>query len=306
MKRFARKGARAAVLAVVGATAIAACGSSGGSSSSTAGLHPSGAFGKVPAETGTPHGGTVTVAASPGTSANWILPLITGADNSVFTVTDFDYQLYRPLYFTQNGVSPTVNAAMSLANTPHWSNGNKTVTIPLKSNYKWSDGTPISSKDVLFWYDVMKAAIKICPANWADYTPGLGIPDEVSSVTAPNASTVVFTYKKAVNPSWAQENQIAAIQPMPAQAWSKTSATGPTVDFTNPANAAKIYNFLAGQSKQLSTYATNPLWQVVDGPYKLSSFTTSNGAFVMKPNSKLRRPARQGLPERAAGAVHLR
>ena len=40
---------------------------------------------------------------------------------------------------------------MSLANDPTWSNGNKTVTFTLKSNYKWSDGQPITSKDVLFW-----------------------------------------------------------------------------------------------------------------------------------------------------------
>jgi peptide/nickel transport system substrate-binding protein len=284
MMRFARSGATMAVLAVAGATALAACGSST-SSSSTAGLKPSGAFGTVPAATGTPHAGTVKVAAPPSTSANWILPLITGADNSVFTVLSFDYEMYRPLYFTVEGVKPVVNPSMSLANTPKWSNGDKTVTITLKSNYKWSDGTAITSKDVAFWYDLMKAAIKISPANWADYTPGLGIPDEVSSMTTPNSSTVVFNYKKAVNPSWAVEDQLGAIQPMPAQVWSKASASGPTLNFTNPANAAKIYNFLAGQSKALSTYATNPLWQVVNGPYKLTSFNTTTGAYTMKPNS---------------------
>src|SRR6202034_927082 len=31
-------------------------------------------------------------------------------------------------------------------------------------------------------------------------------------------------------------------------------------------------------------YATNPLWQVVNGPYKLTSFTASTGAFTMVPN----------------------
>ena len=35
---------------------------------------------------------------------------------------------------------------------------------------------------------------------------------------------------------------------------------------------AKIFNFLTAQAKSLSTYATNPLWQVVDGPYKLTAY----------------------------------
>jgi peptide/nickel transport system substrate-binding protein len=46
----------------------------------------------------------------------------------------------------------------------------------------------------------------------------------------------------------------------------------------------KIFNFLTAQSKSLSTYATNPLWQVVDGPYKLSAYNTTTGAFTMVPN----------------------
>ena len=41
---------------------------------------------------------------------------------------------------------------MSLANDPVWSNGDTTATITLKSNYKWSDGQPITSRDVLFFY----------------------------------------------------------------------------------------------------------------------------------------------------------
>ena len=89
---------------------------------------------------------------------------------------------------------------MSLADAPKWSNGNKTVTITLKSDYKWSDGKPITSQDVLFWIDMMKAAIKESPANWANYTPGLGIPDQLASTTTPNSKTLVINLKTAVQP----------------------------------------------------------------------------------------------------------
>jgi len=56
------------------------------------------------------------------------------------------------------------------------------------------------------------------------------------------------------------------------------------VDFTTPAGAAKIYKFLSAQSLKLSTYATNPLWQVVDGPFKLNQFNASTDANTMVPN----------------------
>jgi peptide/nickel transport system substrate-binding protein len=283
-----------AVFAAVGAMALAACGKS--TNSSSVALGPQGAFGKVPAATGTAHAGTVTFAAPPGTAPTWILPMITAATNSVYTVLSFDYEMWRPLYWFVNGVSPAETKSMSIADDPVWSNGDKTVSITLKSNYKWSDGQPVTSKDILFWWDEMKAALKESPANWAAYTPGLGIPDEVSSISAPSATTVVMNLKKAVNPTWFFQDEIGDIQPMPAHAWAKDSANGPILNFANPANAKKIYNYLAGQSKPSASWATNPLWQVVDGPYKLSQFNVTTGAFTMTPNASYGGPHSKIVP----------
>ena len=50
---------------------------------------------------------------------------------------------------------------MSIANPPVYSNGDKTVTISLKSSYKWSNGQPITANDMLFFIDLVKAAIKV-------------------------------------------------------------------------------------------------------------------------------------------------
>ena len=66
---------------------------------------------------------------------------------------------------------------------------------------------------------------------------------------------------------------------------AKASASGPTLDYTNPANAKKIWDFLNAQSKSVNTYATNPLWQVVYGPYKLTAFNATTGSFTMAPNA---------------------
>jgi peptide/nickel transport system substrate-binding protein len=61
--------------------------------------------------------------------------------------------------------------SMSIANTPTYSNGDKTVTISLKSSYKWSNGQPITANDLLFYIDLIKAAIKESPANWEATCP---------------------------------------------------------------------------------------------------------------------------------------
>ena len=281
-------------LVLAGVTALAACSSSGSSTtasgSSTAGT--SGAFagqiGSVPAEaTGAEHAGTITVASLTTNAPTWILPIVPGANNSVFNNYEFGYQMYRPLYWLVNGVEPTETASMSLANEPTWSNGDKTVSITLKSNYRWSNGKALTSQDVLFWYYLLKAAVKESPANWAPYTPDLGIPDDVASVSAPSATTVTFNLKTAVNPEWFMEDMIGVIQPLPSGSWDIDATGGkPVTDWaTNPADAQKIYDYLAAASKSLSTYATNPLWQVTDGPYQLTSYTPSNGAFTMKPST---------------------
>jgi peptide/nickel transport system substrate-binding protein len=288
MSRIAPPSARVAALAVACLTALAACSSSassskGGSNAPSAVL--GGAFGTIPAAaTGPQHAGTITWAESPGTAPTWILPLVTSAADSTNDIDYFEWEMWRPLYWFSNGVEPTQTPAMSLAEPPVWSNGDTTATITLKSSYKWSDGQPLTSADVVFFFDEVKAAIKEDPANWGPYSPGLGIPDEVASVTAPNASTVVFTMTKPVNPSWFYDDELSSVIPMPAHAWARASAGGPLLDYSVPANAAKIYNWLSKESMSLSTYVSNPMWHVVDGPYTLTAFDSSTGAYTLTPN----------------------
>jgi peptide/nickel transport system substrate-binding protein len=300
--RFARPGARIAALAMLTAVATAACGSSSNSSGPSSNSD-AGAFGKIPAAaTGAEHAGTITWAEAPGYTPTWILPLYTSAADAINDINEFEALMWRPLYWFANGVEPSLTPSMSLAGTPTWSNGDKTVSMTMKSNYKWSDGKPLTSRDVLFWFDEVKAALKENSANWGPYSPGLGIPDEVASVTTPSASTVVFQLKKAVNPGWFWDDELSAVIPMPSADWARASAGGPLLDFTVPANAKKIYDYLAAASKSESTYASNPLWQVVDGPYKLSAFNSGTGAFTMAPNATYGGPhatkisALQGIP----------
>jgi peptide/nickel transport system substrate-binding protein len=270
-----------AACAVAGALALAACSksNSAGSVAST-----TGAFGSVPPASGTPHAGTITWAESPGSSPTWIFPVTPGANFSVTTTSSFQYEMWRPLYWYGDGVRPTLVPSMSLADPPVYSNGDKTVTIRLKTSYRWSDGQPVTSKDALFFIDMVRAAVRESGSNWGQYAPNIGLPDQVVSASTPNATTLVLQLNKAVNPGWFTADGLYYIQPIPVHAWARDTPGGPLLDFTNPANAKKIYDFLAKASGSTGTYATNPLWQVVDGPYRLTAFNNTTGAYTMAPN----------------------
>jgi peptide/nickel transport system substrate-binding protein len=300
MRRMAHRNSKMVAAAMAGAAALAGCsGSSGGPLATSFG----GAFGTIPAAAAGPqHAGTVTWAERAGQGPTWILPLVDSVDSGVNNVTEFEYEMWRPLYWFGNGVEPAQVPRMSLAGPPVWSDGDKTVAVTVKSSYRWSTGQPVTARDVLFWFDEVKAAISESPADWAGYTPGVGIPDQVASVTTRGASTVVFSLKKPADPGWFWEDELSQVVPMPSAAWARASAGGPLLDFTVPANAKKIYNYLAAASKSLSTYTANPLWRVVDGPYKLSAFNGSTGAFTLTPNAAYGGPragkmsAVQGVP----------
>ena len=291
--KFARKAPVFAALATTSVLLLAACGggSSGGSSGSSgssgnAGTAITGGFGSVPAASGEPKAGqTINIAQQPNTAPTWIFPVIPAANSSVYTAFDFINLMWRPLYWSPVGTEQKIDPTLSIGNTPVWSNGNKTVTLTLKTNYKWPNGQAVNSKDVLFGFYMIKAAVKENPSNFGNYVAGLGIPDQVTSITAPNATTVKMTLNKPVNPVWFLDNELGLINPMPAYAWSKTSANGPIVDFTNPAKAKAVYDFLAAQSKQVTKYTTDPLWKVTDGPYNLTKFNNTTGEYAMTPNA---------------------
>jgi peptide/nickel transport system substrate-binding protein len=271
----------AAAIVAAGALALSACGSS---SAKTSGVKvaPNYSYGSIPAQSSSiVNGGTVNVAEQPGADPNWIFPITPAANSSVYVAFAFQDLSWRPLYFFPTGSNWTVDYPKSIASAaPAVSNGGKTFTIDLKSTWKWSNGTPVTSSDVLFDFDLLKAAVKESAANSGGYTPGQW-PDNVTSMTAPTPTTLVVTFDKTYNPSWASQYEIAGFtQPLPSTQWNLDATGGaPVTDWnTNPADAKKIYDYLAAQSKSLSTYATNPLWQTVDGPYKISAYNTSTGA----------------------------
>jgi peptide/nickel transport system substrate-binding protein len=282
MTTFAKKYIGGVALAAASVLALGACSGGSGPPGSRAVTQP-GSIGLIPAPgTATGKAGSIRYALPPGAAPNWILPMPTASTNYVYNVFTFQWEMWRPLYYAPDGSTPAIDSALSLANLPVMSNGDKTMSITLKP-WKWSNGRTLSSKDLEFTFDEIEAAVKESPANWAAYRPGQ-FPSTIVSMSTPSASTLVVNLKSPVNPTWLAEDIIDA-PVMPSAVWAKDSANGPILDFTNPAKATLIFNYLAAQSGSVSTYATNPLWQTVDGPYRLSSFNGATGAFTMVPNT---------------------
>jgi len=280
--------AGAAALLAVG---VAACRSS---SSTSASASPSSAVAAVPS-------GIATVALPAGVTFNWIWPYIPQTAANEYNIEDFEMLLYRPLYyFGDNGDSVAVNYPISVANAPAYSDGGKQVTVPMKG-WKWSDGEAVSAQDVIFWLNMMRAE----SANYDGYAPGL-LPDNLASYTATSPTILVLKLKSAVSSIWFTYDQLAEITPMP-MAWDVTAAGakagsgGCTTDSAKDkwAKCVAVFKFLTAQAKDVRTYATNPIWRVVDGPWTLSSFNT-NGNVTFVPNK-----AYSGTPKPELAAVTM-
>ena len=265
---------RLAGVAVVVATALLAVGCSSSSTPASS--------------SGTPvKGGTVTWALPPSTTNNWIFPFYAITNASVYNGEQFQWLMYRPLYMFGNNTNTNVgiNYPLSPANPPVYSNGGKTVTITMKG-WAWSNGEHVDANSVKFFLNMTMAE----KANWYAYAPTL-LPDNVTSVTA-SGNTLTLQLNKAYSSTWYTYNQLAELTPMP-EAWDVTSAgatSGSGGCLTDSAadgwaKCKAVWAFMTAQSKIANTYATNPLWQVVDGPWKLSAFSTTGNA-TMVPNPK--------------------
>ena len=258
------------------AVAAAACSSNGGTTNN----------GGAAATGGTPQkGGTATYALPPSTTPNYIFPFASSTYFSVVNAEYFQYLMYRPLYWFGNGSSPTMNTGLSSAEAPQFK-GNQ-VTIHLK-NWKFSNGESVDANSVLFWIHMLQA---VATSDWGAYVPG-GFPSNVSGVKAVNATTITMTMNKSYNPQWFTYNELSQITPMP-MAWDKT-ASGPSHCTTTVSDCAKVYAYLDSQSKNLSGYASSPIWSIVDGPWKLDSFN-SDGNSTFVPNKSYSGPNKPHL-----------
>jgi len=156
----------------------------------------------------------------------------------------------------------------------------------------------------VFWMNLLEASVSPAAASvgstsapgpgWGAFVSG-GFPNNVVSFAATGTYTLTFHLNASYDPTWYLYNELSQITPLPQPSWDRLSATGAVGNYdeqgigTGTSGALGVSQFINLQSESTSTYGTNPMWQVVDGPYKLSQYTTA-GFVKMVPNTKYSGP----------------
>jgi peptide/nickel transport system substrate-binding protein len=237
---------------------------------------------------------------SPNTVITFAEPAGQGTAAFIFPMTGPQYfneaddqglyaHLWQPLYWTgsssQSGDMST-QESLSIANPPVYSDNNHVVTVSLK-HYMWSDGVPVTCRDVEMWMNLWRANPDV---NFGLTIPGV-TPNIVSAGNiCPNPYTVVFHISGNWSPAFITGNVLDFIVPLPQHAWDKTSLTGAIGNYDETtAGAESVYKFLYAQGAIVKTFTTNPLWKVVDGPWKLTQMT-QQGELTFVRNAKFSGP----------------
>jgi peptide/nickel transport system substrate-binding protein len=255
-------------------------------------LVPSSSTGNGAAASSRVPGGTATIALTAADGQfNFIYPMLNFNSDTTANVTYSEYLMWRPLYWFGSPSNAGVNESESLAEAPSvtTSGGTTTAVIQLKS-YHWSDGTALTSRDVEFWIDLLRAGKE----NFWGYVAG-EFPDNLTAFKTLSSTKFSLTFDHAYSASWLY-NQLGLIIPLPQQAWDRESANGPVGNYDlTSSGATAVNNFLLAQNKDLSAYTTNPLWQVVDGPWKLTQYIPASGDATMVRNTAYSGPATGSL-----------
>jgi peptide/nickel transport system substrate-binding protein len=230
--------------------------------------------------------GSISFAEAPGAAPNYIFPFAGCKYFSVSNLNEFQFLMYRPLYWFGLGASTAVQPQLSPAKRPVFSSGDSEVTIDMK-RWRFSDHERVDAEAVMFFLNMYKAD----PTAYCGYNAGYGIPDELAGATG-LGRTVTLRFTRPVGPSWILYNYLSEITPMP-EAWDRTSTRAPagsghcaTGAYGAPSTdtaCRAVERFLNSQAVRPATY-TSAMWQVVDGPWRLAAFTKLGDAtFIPNP-----------------------
>ena len=250
-------------------------------------------------------GGTATFALPPSAIANYIFPFMSLAFFSVVNISDLQQLMYRPLYWFGTGSAPTLNLSRSLASNPKYTKNNTQVSFTLKP-YKWSNGETVTAQAgrVLDEHAEGREAQLGCvrlgrdarrrevghrpePDEGRDQADGPrqpvlvhvqraladhAVPDGLehrchrSEGRQPGVWQVALCARSSSRPTRRTRRSRRSRRPR-----SRVRPCGRTCR-GSPASTPKNPK---APNNSLKTYATNPLWQVVDGPWHLTQFDTS-------------------------------
>ena len=228
-------------------------------------------------------GGVVNIAQPSGATPNDIFPLGPATNANGYNV-NLTMGSWPSLVYVGDGTQSDVNAQESLYSSLTWSNNDQQVTIVLKP-WKWSDGQPITARDFTFVYNLLKYNYN----DWIDYTQGL-FPTDVTKVLTPNSRTIVLDLNRSYNPAFYTDDELSYIPLLPQHVMDRTSLTSKVSNYDlTKAGADAVWTFLQKQGEEEGTFTSSPLWQVVDGPWKITTFL-SDGYYAWTPNKNYSGP----------------
>jgi peptide/nickel transport system substrate-binding protein len=210
-------------------------------------------------------GGVIVWAMPPQTDINWYLPITDAEYDSVANGQLYE-ELEKPLIWINNSYG--IDWKTSVAQKITYNRAGTVYHVFLNPKWRWSDGQPVTAQDLLFSWNVIKAAsATTAPTPWPYVGAGTGdIPSGVKSVVENNNYEVTFTLDKPANQQWFIYNGLAQITPLPAQ----------TLDVDGSDWSAEI--------KYLGSQGENPsVDRVVDGPFKLKK-AVNDQEWVLVPN----------------------
>ncbi|MCY0894779.1 MAG: peptide ABC transporter substrate-binding protein [Alicyclobacillaceae bacterium] len=209
-------------------------------------------------------GGTITFAETPQANLNWFLPLFNVQDDGIDN-SQLVNELYKPLLWINNKFN--IDWASSIASKISYNKEGTVYHVFMNPKWHWSNGQAVTSKDVLFTWNVIKAAsAPNAPAPWPFVGAGTGdIPNGIKSFVVNGPYEFTVTLDKPANQQWFIYNGLIQLTPLPAKVWD-------------------VHKNIEKEIKYLGDHATNAMFDsVVDGPFKISK-AVPNQEWVVVPN----------------------
>jgi peptide/nickel transport system substrate-binding protein len=237
-----------------------------------------------------------TWACHPGFPPAVIFPFTPPERFGTRSLYEFQFFMYRPLFWLGRAGTPTVDYDLSIADEPTWSADGRTVTVRIKP-WRWSNGETVCADNVVFWMNMLT----VKGPKFGAYVAGY-FPDNLVSYDKVADDRVSFTFDKVYSKNWVVMNQLTMITPMP-KAWDRT-ADGPADATHDVGQAEAVYEYLMSQNGPPTAetneyrvrWADSPIWSVVNGPWRLRSYT-EEGVVTFVPNEHYSGPNKAHLSE---------
>lgn len=229
---------------------------------------------------------TLVVALSPDSVPTSVFPFYAGSQ-CYSTNIDYWNLTTRPGYWFGLGKSVSLIPSLSPLNLPTitTTGADTTATFSVKG-WTWSNGSggteTMTAQDVAFFLNMDRAQSNQGSKAFCGYVAGLGLPDQVVSVSYPDGlsgAEVRIVFAGHDDHAWLLNNELSQIVPL-AKAWDTTGSgfagcsteafAAVKTDGTDACTA--VFNYLSGLQ------INDPLWDWADGPYRQESAPYRDGS----------------------------